>query len=72
MRNGRRLGPNTTPRPYQPPEIPEGRINLTDPDSRVVKGLRGFIQGYNAQAVTTEDPTPRPSRPRTRSSLPPK
>ena len=55
MRNGRRLGPNTTPRPYQPPEIPEGRINLTDPDSRVVKGLRGFIQGYNAQAVTTED-----------------
>ena len=55
MRNGRRLGPNTTPKPYQPPEIPEGRINLTDPDSRVVKGLRGFIQGYNAQAVTTED-----------------
>jgi hypothetical protein len=29
-----------------------GSINLTDPD---VKGLRGFIQGYNAQAVTTED-----------------
>jgi len=55
MRNGRRLGPNTTPKPYQPPAIPEGRINLTDPDSRVVKGLRGFIQGYNAQAVTTED-----------------
>jgi transposase len=55
MKNGRRLGPNTTPKPYMPPEIPEGRINLTDPDSRVVKGLRGFIQGYNAQAVTTED-----------------
>jgi transposase len=55
MKNGRRLGPNTTPKPYTPPAIPEGRINLTDPDSRVVKGLRGFIQGYNAQAVTTED-----------------
>src|SRR5215204_4862045 len=55
MRNGRRLGANTTPKPYTPPEVPEGRINLTDPDSRVVKGLRGFIQGYNAQAVTTED-----------------
>ncbi len=55
MRNGRRLGSNTTPKPYQPPATPEGRINLTDPDSRVVKGLRGFIQGYNAQAVTTED-----------------
>jgi len=54
MRNGRRLGSNTTPKPYQPPATPEGRINLTDPDSRVVKGLRGFIQGYNAQAVTNE------------------
>ncbi len=38
----------------QPPATPEGRINLTDPDSRVVKGLRGFLQGYNAQAVTNE------------------
>jgi transposase len=55
MKNGRRLGPNTTPKPYEPPAVPEGKINLTDPDSRVVKGLRGFIQGYNAQAVTTED-----------------
>src|SRR5215213_7361490 len=55
MRNGRRLGPNTIPKPYEPPAVPEGKINLTDPDSRVVKGLRGFIQGYNAQAVTTED-----------------
>ena len=51
---GRRLGSNTTPKPYQPPATPEGRINLTDPDSRVVKGLRGCIQGYNAQAVTNE------------------
>src|SRR5215211_3236554 len=55
MKNGRRLGPNTTPKPYEPPAVPEGKINLTDPDSRVVKGLRRFIQGYNAQAVTTED-----------------
>ena len=54
MKNGRRLRTEHTPKPYQPPATPEGRINLTDPDSRVVKGLRGFIQGYNAQAVTTE------------------
>jgi hypothetical protein len=40
--------------PYQPPATPEGRINLTDPNSRVVKGLRGFLQGCNAQAVTNE------------------
>ncbi len=52
MKNGRRFG--APPKPYQPPATPEGRVNLTDPDSRVVKGLRGFIQGYNAQAVTNE------------------
>jgi hypothetical protein len=52
MKNGRRFG--RPPDPYTPPEIPEGRINVTDPDSRVVKGLRGFLQGYNAQAVTNE------------------
>jgi len=49
----RRMAPGTV-KPYTPPEIPEGRINVSDPDSRVVKGLRGFIQGYNAQAVTNE------------------
>jgi hypothetical protein len=52
MKNGRRFG--RPPDPYQPPAAPEGRINVTDPDSRVVKGLRGFLQGYNAQAVTNE------------------
>jgi transposase len=34
---------------------PPGRVNLTDPDSRPVKTPRGFIQGYNAHAVATED-----------------
>ena len=52
MKNGRRFG--ALPKPYTPPEIPEGRVNVTDPDSKVVKGLRGWIQGYNAQAVTNE------------------
>jgi transposase len=52
MRDGRRFG--RPPDPYTPPATPEGRINVSDPDSRVVKGLRGFIQGYNAQAVTNE------------------
>ena len=33
---------------------PEGRVNVTDPDSTVVKGLRGWMQGYNAQAVVNE------------------
>ena len=41
-------------KPYTPPATPEGRINVTDPDSKVVKALRGYIQGYNAQAVINE------------------
>jgi transposase len=41
------------PRPIPPKE--RQRINLTDPDSRPVKTSRGFIQGYTAQAVTTEE-----------------
>jgi hypothetical protein len=52
MKDGRRFG--RPPDPYQPPATPEGRINVTDPDSHVVKGLRGFLQGYNAQVVTNE------------------
>jgi hypothetical protein len=52
MKDGRRFG--RPPDPYQPPATPEGRIDVTDPDSRVVKGLRGFLQGYNAQPVTNE------------------
>ncbi|MGE5858782.1 MAG: transposase [Solirubrobacterales bacterium] len=53
MRDGRRFG--SSPKPYAPPERPEGKINLTDPDSRNVKTPRGWVQGYNAQAVTTEE-----------------
>lgn len=52
MRNGRRMGPATTPKPYTPPARPPGKINTTDPDSRNVKTLRGWVQGYNAQAAT--------------------
>jgi hypothetical protein len=52
MKDGRRF--SRPPDPYTPPATPDGRVNVSDPDSRVVKGLRGFIQGYNAQAVTNE------------------
>jgi hypothetical protein len=54
MKDGRRL--SRPPDPYTPPATPQGEINLTDPDSRVVKGSRGrgFRQGYNAQAVANE------------------
>jgi transposase len=53
MKDGRRFG--GPPKPYQPPELPAGKINLTDLDSRNVKTLRGWMQGYNAQAVCTEE-----------------
>jgi transposase len=52
MKDGRRFG--RPPNRYQPPERPAGKINVTDPDSRLVKTMRGWIQGYNAQAVTNE------------------
>jgi transposase len=52
MKDGRRFG--RPPNPYQPPATPAGKINVTDPDSRNVKTSRGYMQGYNAQAATTE------------------
>jgi hypothetical protein len=48
----RRLG--GTPKPYSPPQIPQGEVNVTDPDSRRMMGNRRYIQGYNAQAVVNE------------------
>jgi transposase len=52
MKNGRRFG--SPPKPYTPPQQPAGKINVTDPDSRTLKTPRGFLQGYNAQAVCNE------------------
>jgi transposase len=51
-KTGRRFG--RPPKPFTPPQTPQGRINTTDPDSRNVKTPRGWVQGYNAQAVATE------------------
>ena len=52
MRDGRPFG--TPPKPYSPPEAPEGKLNTTDPDARRMKFGRNFMPAYNAQAVTTE------------------
>jgi transposase len=43
-----------TTKPWTPPELPEGKVNTTDPDSKLLKARRGFVQGYNAQAVVNE------------------
>jgi hypothetical protein len=52
-KNGRGLG--RPPKPYQPPATPTGTINVTDPDSRMIKATLGYIQGYNAQAAANEN-----------------
>src|SRR3954452_24217246 len=41
-------------KPYPLPSEPAGKINVTDPDSRNLKTTRGWVQGYNAQAVVGE------------------
>jgi transposase len=51
-KNGKKFG--RPPQPFAPPPTPEGKINLSDLDSRNVKTSRGWVQGYNAQAVCTE------------------
>ena len=52
-KNGKKFG--RPPQPFEPPSAPAGKINLSDLDSRNVKTSRGWVQGYNAQAVATED-----------------
>src|SRR3954452_16661721 len=52
MKDGRRFG--RPPNPRQPPTVATGKVNLTDPDSKLVHGMRGWIQGYNAQAACNE------------------
>lgn len=40
-------------KPYPLGELTERSINVTDPDARNLKTPRGWVQGYNAQAVVT-------------------
>ena len=56
----KRIGKKTTGRKPKSPqearsEIEGKKINLTDPESRMMKGAKGFVQGYNAQTVVTQD-----------------
>jgi transposase len=51
---GRKMG--RRPKPYQPPVLPDGVVNLTDPDSRLIHDKRmSKLQGYNAQAAVSCD-----------------
>src|SRR5256885_17029956 len=51
-KTGRGLG--RPPNPHQPPALPEGKVNITDPDSKSIPVGFGFVQGYNAQAAVNE------------------
>jgi transposase len=50
----RMAGSRANIKPYPLTDRPAGKINMTDPDSRNLKTTRGWVQGYNAQAVVTE------------------
>jgi transposase len=52
MKDGRRFG--GPPKPFTPPEMPDGKVNVTDPDSKHMKANDRYVQGYNAQAVVDE------------------
>ena len=43
------------PRVVEPTPPGEAKANVTDPDSRVMKTRQGYVQGYNVQAVVSED-----------------
>src|SRR5690242_15874342 len=54
MRNGRRFG--APPKPIDLSLVPEGTMNTTDPDSRLMHTQGRFgVQGYNAQAAITAE-----------------
>ena len=44
-------------KPKSPEEVgnKDAKANVTDPDSRIMKTRKGYVQGLNAQAVTTEE-----------------
>jgi hypothetical protein len=42
-------------KPKRPAADPEAKVNLTDPESRVVRDYHGYFQGYNVQAAAARD-----------------
>ncbi len=49
---GRKLG--RRPKPWAAPDVPEGVVSVSDPDTQRMKANHGYVQGYNAQAVVDE------------------
>ncbi len=51
----RKTGDSVVRRSHMATRYPGGKINTTDLDSRNVKTPRSYTQGYNVQAVVTEE-----------------
>ncbi len=43
------------PKPADATVAADAKANTTDPDSRIMKGRKGYLQGYNGQAVVTRE-----------------
>lgn len=43
------------PKPAEAAVDEAAKANVTDPDSRIMKSRKGYLQGYNAQAVVTAE-----------------
>lgn len=43
------------PKMIEPALVEQAKANLTDPDSRIMKARQGYVQGYNAQAIVSQD-----------------
>ncbi len=43
------------PKPPATEADPSAKANVTDPDSRILKSLHGFVQGFNGQTVVSMD-----------------
>jgi transposase len=51
----RRMSGKHRLKPQPLPPTPAGKVNVTDPDSRNLKTTRGWVQGYNAQVVVSQE-----------------
>jgi len=55
------VGPGTSGRGSKAQPRPEAQHKFTDPESRIMKGPDGFVQGYNAQIAVESAATDRRS-----------
>ncbi|MFH1141116.1 MAG: IS1182 family transposase, partial [Chloroflexota bacterium] len=43
------------PKVVESAPVEEAKANISDPDSRIMKARQGYVQGYNVQAVVSQD-----------------